>query len=384
MLRVMRWIGCGLLCLSIWITPGQIHAQEQKLPQVSAEAAALIDGSTGRILYEKNADSQMKIASITKVMTAILAIEHGDLEEEVTVTSRAEGVEGSSIYLKAGEKIPLEHLLYGLMLRSGNDAAVAIAEHIGGSVEGFVHMMNEKVDYLGLANTHFANPHGLDDPQHYSTAADFARISAYALQNSEFQEIVQSKVATVPWPGEEWNRKWYNKNKMLRMYEGADGVKTGYTKRSGRTLVSSATRDRRQLITVTLNAPDDWNDSMQMFEYGFQYYPLRELVAEGESVQAEIQTSKDKMIHLTAGRSFAYPLTDGEADEIRMEPLVTTPLNQISKAGQEVGTMRIYFQEEMIGSVPIQVNVEETEEGFLSSWVKVLARVLGWKEGEKI
>ncbi len=213
------WIGCVL----VFLPAKSLAFHRPEHLELSAKAAAVIDVQSGRILYEKNAGKQMRIASLTKIMTAIVAIENGDLKEKVKVKPRAVGVEGSSIYLKPGEEIPLEHLLYGLMLRSGNDAAVAIAEHVGGSMEGFVYKMNEKAEYLGLENTHFRNPHGLDAPQHYSSAEDLARLTAYALKNPVFRKIVSTQVKTVPWPGEQWHRKWYNKNKMLRLYPGGDG-----------------------------------------------------------------------------------------------------------------------------------------------------------------
>ena len=225
------WIGCVL----VFLPAKSLAFHRPEHLELSAKAAAVIDVQSGRILYEKNAGKQMRIASLTKIMTAIVAIENGDLKEKVKVKPRAVGVEGSSIYLKPGEEIPLEHLLYGLMLRSGNDAAVAIAEHVGGSMEGFVYKMNEKAEYLGLENTHFRNPHGLDAPEHYSSAEDLARLTAYALKNPVFRKIVSTQVKTVPWPGEQWHRKWYNKNKMLRLYPGGDGVKTGFTKLSRRT-----------------------------------------------------------------------------------------------------------------------------------------------------
>ncbi len=348
---------------------------EEAAPEISAEAAALIDVSSGRILYGKEADKRMRIASITKIMTAIIAIEKGDLQKKVTISKQAEGVEGSSIYLKAGEQIPLEHLLYGLMLRSGNDAAVAIAEEVGGSVEGFVYLMNEKAAYLGLQRTQFANPHGLDDDEHYSTASDFAKLSAYAMKNPTFQEIVRAQVKTVPWPGEEWHRKWYNKNKMLRIYPGADGVKTGFTKRSGRTLVSSATRNGQQLATVTLNASDDWNDSMALLNYGFRQFPQTRVVKKGEVVDS-ITTSEGKGFHVVAAEDFLYPLMRKEKSKLKQEKMFTYPKAAIEEAGQQVGTLRIRLEGEPIGTVPL-VTVEKKETSVLEEWRLVLAYMMG-------
>ena len=363
-----------LLSIGAGLKPIPAGAEPDE-PQISAEAAALIDVSSGRILYEKQADKRMRIASITKIMTAIIAIEHGDLEAKVTVSSQAQGVEGSSIYLKAGEKIPLEHLLYGLMLRSGNDAAVAIAEHIGGSLEGFVYLMNEKAAYLGLERTQFANPHGLDDDEHYSTAADFATLTAYAMKNPTFREIASAQVKTVPWPGEEWHRKWYNKNKMLRIYPGADGVKTGFTKRSGRTLVSSATRNGQQLATVTLNASDDWNDSMHLLNYGYRHYPQTEVVKKGEAVDS-VTTSEGKRLAVVTSENFFYPLTEEEKQKLKVEPLFTYPTGAIDRDGQRVGTLRILLEEEPIGTVSL-VTEKMEESSVLEEWITVLVHVMG-------
>lgn len=185
---------------------------------ISAEAAALIDVASGRILYEKNGSKKMRIASLTKVMTAIVAIETAKPNDVVKVPNEAVGVEGSSIYLKRGEQLPLEELLYGLMLRSGNDAAVTIAHHVGGSIPGFVYQMNEKAALIGMTQTNFTNPHGLDDSNmHYSTAEDMVKLSAYALKNPTFRQIVSTKVKNISWEGENWDRRLQNKNKMLNL-----------------------------------------------------------------------------------------------------------------------------------------------------------------------
>ena len=237
-LGILAAVGCilfGIPSITVSAAPSAIYTH--------AKGVALIDVESGGF-YNSNGDKPMKIASLTKIMTAIVAIEHGKLSDMVKTSVRAAGREGSSIYLKKGEEMSLQNLLYGLMLRSGNDAATAIAEHVGGSEEGFVHMMNEKAQMLGLTNTQFMNPHGLDVEGHYSTANDLAKLTAYALKNPIFKTIVKTKVKTAPNPNDKWDYSWKNKNRMLTMYEGADGVKTGYTKQALRCLVSSATRER--------------------------------------------------------------------------------------------------------------------------------------------
>lgn len=224
----------------------------------SASFAVAIDAQTGRILYEKNAHGRHSMASTTKIMTAIVALEHGNLDDVVTVSPAAAATEGSSMYLSPGEKITLGNLLYGLMLPSGNDAAMAIGEHVGGDIPGFAAMMNETAQKIGAVNTQFQNPSGLDAEGHYSTAYDMAIITRYAMKNPAFAEIVQTKKKMVPWEGKQWDRTLENHNKLLSMYEGCIGVKTGYTKKTGRCLVSAAQRGGMTVICVTLADPNDW------------------------------------------------------------------------------------------------------------------------------
>ncbi|MBH0329296.1 peptidase S11 [Brevibacillus brevis] len=328
-------------------------------PGLSAEGAALIDVESGRILYSKNGTKKMRIASLTKTMTAIVAIEMGKLDAQVTVPPQAVGVEGSSIYLKNGEKLTLEELLYGLMLRSGNDAAVTIATHIGGSVPGFTYLMNEKAAMIGMEHTNFTNPHGLDDSnQHYSTPEDMAKLSAYALHNPVFRQIVSTKVKDISWEGEQWDRRLLNKNKMLHLYNGADGVKTGYTKLAKRCLASSATRNGRQLATITLNASDDWNDSAKLMDWGFANYPLQELVKNGQEVKPDTPVTLEAGTHLVTTNAFQYPLQTVEIEAIHKrvvmgESTVTSKMN-----GQLAGFLQLYLKEKRIGQVPLLVRVD--------------------------
>jgi D-alanyl-D-alanine carboxypeptidase (penicillin-binding protein 5/6) len=310
-----------------------------------AQAAALIDVTSGRVLYSKQGDQELRIASLTKIMTAIVAIEQGQLNSPVQVSKNAYAKEGSSIYLKLGEQMSLENMLYGLMLRSGNDAATAIAEHIGGSEEGFVYLMNAKANELGLKHTHFMNPHGLDAEGHYSSANDLARLTAYAMHNSTFKEIVRTPVKRVPNPNEDWDYKWDNKNKMLRFYDGADGVKTGYTKKAFRCLVSSATRNGQQLVTVTINDGDDWNDHRKMLDYGFTFYPLVEMLQRGQKVKGH---------DLIISQSFSYPVAVGEQNSI---------INRLVLADQRTsdvdlsfglrGRIELVHDGEIVGRIPV-------------------------------
>jgi D-alanyl-D-alanine carboxypeptidase (penicillin-binding protein 5/6) len=217
-------------------------------------------------------------------------------------------------------------------------------------------MMNEKAAYLGMVHTHFVNPHGLDMPGHYSSARDLAILTAYALKNPIFQEIVKTEVKTVPWPGEKWHRKFYNKNKMLRFYKWADGVKTGYTKKARRTLVSSATKDGHQLITVTLNDGDDWKDSMNMLEYGFNHYDLLPVLVKGQDLlRKEYMTEDDQKFRVVSEITYRYPLTVDERKKITVEPVITYPLHLVEQNRMQVGTARIFLDDQLIGSAPLVV-----------------------------
>ncbi|MXQ52209.1 serine hydrolase [Shimazuella alba] len=335
----------------ILLVPIYVHATPPLAG--SAQAAILMDRDSGRILFAKNADKEMKIASLTKIMTALVAIEQSKIDSMVTVGPNAVGVEGSSIYLKKGEKIPLEHLLYGLMLRSGNDAATAIAEHVGGSVDGFVYLMNQKASFLGLEHTHFMNPHGLDQADHYSSAKDLAILTSYALKNPTFRQIVKTQIKTLDWPNLDWDQKFYNKNKLLSLYPWADGVKTGFTKQARRTLVTSATKEGNQLVAVTLNDGNDWNDAIDMYNYGFANYH-KEVILKKDQLLALMGVKKDnKDLYMMVTKPFVYPLTKDEKSKIKIQTVQTTPTKSITTNNQAVGIAKIYINDELIGSVPL-------------------------------
>ncbi len=238
-------------------------AQLTPPPQVSAKSAALLDGTTGECLYAKNGDQRALIASTTKIMTGLLVCEAGELDRTVTVPDAAVGLEGSSIYLKKGETLTRRDLLYGMMLHSGNDAALTLAVSISGTEAAFVRQMNLRARALGLTQTHFANPHGLDSGENYSTALDLARLAQAALQNEQFCAVVSTKTITCA------GRTLTNHNKLLWRYDGCIGVKTGYTRHAGRILVSAAERGGRMLIAVTISDPDDWRDHAALLDYGF-------------------------------------------------------------------------------------------------------------------
>ena len=297
---------------------------------VSAQNALVLDAATGRILYEKNADRQSLIASTTKIMTALIVCEQCNVLDRMRIPREAVGIEGSSMYLREGEILTIQELLYGLMLSSGNDAAVALAIYCGGTVEGFVQLMNDKAHMLGLWDTHFENPNGLDSPGHYSTARDLARLAAYAMENPIFYKTVSAKTVTV---GQRYLR---NHNKLLWQVQGADGVKTGYTKAAGRILVSSATRDGRRLICVTLNDPNDWADHAALLEEGFRLYTMRHILTAGERVAVlEVESGQGSRVELLAAESFDFSLASGEKPVLVMPGpgFVYSPVTQGADAG---------------------------------------------------
>ncbi|MFK2824257.1 D-alanyl-D-alanine carboxypeptidase family protein [Bacillus sp. B190/17] len=355
----------AILAFLLFLTSGTPAAADGP----SAASAVLMEQQSGRVLYAKEPHAVMRIASITKIMTAIIAIESDKLDEEVTVSERAVYTEGSSIYLRKGEKIILRDLVYGLMLRSGNDAAVSIAEHVGGSVEGFVYLMNEKAKEIGMKNTYFANPHGLDDSEkHRSTAYDMALLTRYAMKNAEYRKISSTKVYKSPDEDGEWDRVWRNKNRLLtEKYEYCTGGKTGYTKKASRTLVSTATKGELDLIAVTLNAPDDWNDHIYLYEKGFSEYNSKIVLQKGEVTAARHPIYKGK-VYLK--RNVVYPLTKKEEKHVSIRFRLLKPKKQWEPEDVPpvVGQAEIYLKKKKVQSLPIYYKHEEKEGKKRGEW----------------
>lgn len=279
---------CSLVMLLATIDVNSAKTSRYFDGSISAKSAVLIDADSRKVLFRKNPDIPLGEASTTKIMTALVVSEHIDMDKKVSVHADAIGIEGSSVYLCEGEILTVRDLLYALLLESANDAAVALAIECSGSVEAFAEEMNNRANSLGLANTYFKNPHGLSDDGHYTTAYDLALISAAALERDELREIFSSTKATIPCkvssdtPGGEGVRYLHNHNKMLSLYKGAIGMKTGFTKATGRCLVSAAKRDDLTLIAVTLNAPSDWHDHTAMLDFGFSNYERVTLYDVGE------------------------------------------------------------------------------------------------------
>lgn len=304
---------------------------------LSAKHAVVMDAATGRMLYEHEAHTRCLIASTTKIMTGLLICEDCDLTKEISVPPEAAGIEGSSVYLKAGERVRMEDLLYGMMLQSGNDAAASLAIAHSGSIEDFASKMNEKAAQLGLEDTHFANPHGLDAEDNYATAADLAHLAAAAMENETFARVVSTRQHRF---GE---RVVTNHNKLLWRYEGADGVKTGFTKAAGRILVSSAMRQGRRLICVTINAPDDWNDHAALLNEGFSQFEPRILCRKGQIFGAF--TGADGAVSGSAAASQdleALLFPEEQVDAMRV------------RCGGTSGTAEFFTDGRLIGVCPLE------------------------------
>ena len=288
--------------------------------ETSAKAACLLDVQTGRVLFESNMHDRLPMASTTKVMTALLAIENGRSGDLVTCSENAFGVSGTSIYLSLGETLTLEEMLLGLMLSSGNDAAVAIAEHIGGTLGGFVDMMNARAKEIGAVNTHFANPHGLPDDAHYTTAYDLALIAREAMSNPSFRMLVSTQRANITWEGRTYDRVLQNKNRLLSEYPGATGVKTGYTSRAGRCLVFGARRDGMEVIGVVLGCADWFDEAERLMDGCFETYNMARVLGLTESAgQVAVTGGKQESVGLCVMEELSAPLAAGESAQIVLD-----------------------------------------------------------------
>lgn len=313
---------------------------------ISAQKAVLMDAPSGNMIFSLRADEKSLIASTTKIMTALLICEKCNVLECVQVPDEAIGIEGSSMYLRSGEALTVQDLLYGLMMASGNDAAVALAIHCSGSVDNFCSLMNAKARTLGLKGTHFANPHGLDAPEHYSTAEDLAVLAAYAMKNPIFAKTVSTKTIHAA------DRFLKNHNKLLWLYNDADGVKTGYTKAAGRILVSSACRDNRRLIAVTINAPGDWQDHQRLLDSGFAKYKKKTLVTSGQTVgSAEVAGGTSQTVPLIAASDFCYPMAETESFQLlkSSKNFVYAPV----VSGADAGFVYVLIKGNAVGRIPV-------------------------------
>lgn len=326
---------------------------------VSSRSAVLMDSESGRVLYRKDADNPRLIASITKIMTCILAIESERMDEVVTVGEEVLTMYGSNIYIELGEKMILRDMVYGLMLRSGNDAAIVIATFIGGSEEKFVEMMNQKAQEIGMKNTVFRNAHGLDEKtENKSTAYDMALLSSYASKNKEYMKIVGTKKYTVQ--TERKSYIWYNRNKLLSLYKFATGGKTGYTPSAGRTLVTNAEKDELKLTAVTLNDGNEYDTHQALYDYGFENYK-RYVILDKDKFRVDDGYFKGRAY---IEESFVYPLTEDEKDQIK----VLVKLKNITKykEGEKIGEVFVFLQDQEIYKNDVFAHVDVSKKSLWS------------------
>lgn len=338
-------------------------------PSVSAQSAILYCADTGDVLYEHFADEHMLIASTTKIMTAIVVIENCDMDEKVKIKPEWCCVEGSSMYLEPEKSYTVRELLTGMMLASGNDAATALACYVSGDELSFSGKMNAKAKELGLNNSSFTNPHGLDGEEHYSTARDLARLAAYCMENEDFRSIVSRRSATIG------DNTFYNHNRLLSEYEGCIGVKTGYTMAAGRTLVSCAERNGMRLICVTLNAPDDWDDHKKLLDYGFENYTLNTVSAETFSLALPVvSAAKNSAIAVPANEIRFLTSAD---DSVNIQIQAPRVIFAGGIKGEKIGKIQVFVNGELEAEENLvyteSVPVDDSQR--LSRWEQIL-RVL--------
>lgn len=323
-------------------------------PQTGAKAAIVIDAASGDVIYQKNAGERLPMASTTKIMTALIALEQEGLDEEFVVDSEAIRVEGSSMGLREGDRVTLRALAHGMLLPSGNDAANAAACRIAGSVEDFVELMNGRAAEMGLKDTHFVTPSGLDDytDEHLSTAADMAQLARTAMKNPDFREICAKKTAEVEF-GDPPERRWLtNTNRLLSMYEGTVGIKTGFTDKAGRCLVSACERDGAMLICVTLNDRSDWDDHMKLYDYGFSRLESVKLGPEIPEYRVAVIGGRTEGVSCrgTEGSLQLLPETSARLTRVTIiKPFIYAPVEY----GDEIGRTDFYLDGELVATLPI-------------------------------
>lgn len=368
------------LMLALVLLPGRAVAGEmpqqephEQIEGLGAKAYCLIERETGRILFADNENEMLPMASTTKIMTALLAAERCALDEIVTASDNAYGVTGTSMYLQRGEKLPMEQMLQGLLLRSGNDAAVAIAEHVAGSVEEFAALMNERAAQLDI-DAHFVTPNGLDAEGHGASALAMARLGAKALEREEIRRIVGMQKATVPWEGNEYDRVLTNKNKLLKEYEGATGVKTGYTSKAGRCLVFSAEREGMELVGAVLNCYTWFDSAEKLLDAGFAQYEMYTALEQGERAgELPVVGGTERAAAYEAETALRAPL--GQHEACRIEYDLPASLNAPVQKGQAVGTARLILEGsgDVIAQCALRAGADVPE----NTAVQALRRIIG-------
>ena len=340
-------------------------APDDALPNVTATAAIVIEASTGHVLYERNPDQRMFPASTTKMMTLITALESNKLDEIVTVGPGAYNAEGSTLWLDVGEKIPLGDLLYGMMLISGNDGAIAIAEHCGGTVADFAAMMTRRAQELGATGTNFTNANGLPDPNHYTTARDLSIMAAHGFSLPHFEEICSAKEVSFGWIHDA-TKLLRNENQMLWLYRGCNGIKTGYTDAAGRCLVTAAKQNGVQLIAVVLDSLYIWNDSIFLLDYGFGRVSSQTLIQSGEVVKTlPVTSGRRKSMQVKTAGEIIMPVFEGDANAYEivydLPEFLTAPI----KSGETIGKIRVILPDgQEAASVDVVTTLDVEQKSF--------------------
>ncbi|HEY8463196.1 MAG TPA: D-alanyl-D-alanine carboxypeptidase family protein [Bacillota bacterium] len=328
---------------------------DRKGPEVCARAAVLVEVSSGAVLYAKNAEERRAPASTTKIMTAIVALEKGNLNKVVKISRRAALTGGSSIWLKSGQRMALKELIEGMMLRSGNDGSVAVAEGIAGSVENFVRLMNLKAKELGALNTNFRNTHGLRAPSHYTTALDLALITRYALADRRFAKLVKTKTARLKWADGGKEVEIRNTNRLLWAMQGVDGVKTGTTNEAGHCLVASATRDGKKFVAVVLNSNNRWNDCAKLLEYGFRNFSIVKLADRHRPIRRiRVNGAKTKVLALYPRNDLIAVVETGTENRLQTEvQIFEDPVEAPLVPGQVLGKISYRYQRQLVHGVDL-------------------------------
>ncbi|MDO4546467.1 MAG: D-alanyl-D-alanine carboxypeptidase family protein [Clostridia bacterium] len=339
---------------------------------IDAKGAVLIEAGSGRVLYGKNENERLPVASTTKIMTALLTLENCGLDETVTASQNASGVPGTSIYLGAGETLTVEQLLYGLMLRSGNDAAVALAEHVAGDVDSFAAIMNREAARLG-ADANFVNPHGLDADGHEASALAMVTIAREVMEYPVFRTLVSTKSKTIPWAGNQYDRLLTNKNKLLTTYPQSTGIKTGFTDKAGRCLVFSAKRDGMELIGAVLNCANWFGEAEKLLDWGFENYKLNVFLVMGQRVgKIEVQDGIDDHVHAIAPRPLLAALALDEQAQIIIE--TEEKLIAPVRTGAVIGVASAVVDGVVVASQPLVVERGTEKRTFADAFFKVISR----------
>ncbi|MGE5544453.1 MAG: D-alanyl-D-alanine carboxypeptidase family protein [Bacillota bacterium] len=381
-MRQRSYILCFLLILICFANSVPVIAgtpdKNPVFPQTQGKAVLLMDAHSGRVLYEINAHQRLSPASVTKIMTGLLVVEDGELNRLVKVSEKAATTPESAVWLEAGEKLTRAQLLYALMLNSANDASVALAESIAGSEQAFVDLMNQRAQELGMKDTHFCNPHGLEASGHYTSAYDLALLSREAMKYEVFRQVVATKTYHIPWADNDYGRLLINKNRLLWRYDDAIGIKTGYTKQAGNCAVGAAKRGSLTLIAVSMNSPSVYPDLQAMFDYGFSSYSLHTIKeAKQLSVKVPVLNGQEKTVLANPETDIKVAVTPQEVSQlsytVHIDDVITAPVFE----GQAVGVCQVYVEGTEVSRFELLAGSPVAEKPpFLSRLLAVVVRVM--------